>query len=417
MDRSLISLLDEGVERRLITEAQRDALLLLHAEAPPEQPRREAHSGLNAVNIAYTIGALFVLFACGWFLVRQWEALGGWGVLAVSLVYAGALVLAGRQLARMGFTRASSIAFMLAIALTPVATWALLDVAGEWPRTRPADSFWRYGPYAATRWLILDLATVLVVLLVWRRKRFPLLMLPLSVALWWTWFHVSRLFEIGFWAEDYQNWVVLAAGLALLALADTMERWQRRHDIRVREGDYAGPLWYAGLAAFAIGYMIIWADARAWKHLMPLVAFGLLGLSLATGRRPISFVGVVGVFGYLAWLASDVFKSGAAFPIVLAALGVMTIVTTVWLQRRLPVLTARMAGTDRMPPWPIVASWVPTTFALVMVLVSLEGAGERRAERERQGREALLHYHRQVQKDVREGRRGQPPPLPLAPVR
>ena len=415
MDRSLISLLDEGVGRGLITGAQRDALLLLHAEAPPDEPRREAQAGLNAVNIAYTIGALFVLFACGWFLVRQWADLGGWGVLGVSVVYATVLVVASRQLARLGFTRASAIAVILAISMTPVATWALMDLTGEWPRGPTYDAFWRYGPYMATRYLVLDLATVLVVLLAWRRQRFPALMLLLAVALWWTWFHLSRLIDVGYWAEDYQNWIVLAAGLALLALADTVERWQRRTDVRVREGDYAGPLWYAGLAAFSIGYLIIWSDARAWKHLMPFVAAGLLALSLATGRRPISFVGVAGVFGYLAYLASDVFKTGAAFPIVLAALGVLSLVATVWLQRRLPALVSRMAGTDRMPPWPIALSWLPMAFALVMAGVSLEDAGERRAERERLDREAILQRHREVQRDVREGRRPQAVPRPVPP--
>lgn len=415
MDRSLISLLDEGVERGLITGAQRDALLLLHAEAPSEEPRREAQSGLNAVNIAYTIGALFVLFACGWFLVRQWADLGAWGVLGVSFAYAGVLVVASRQLTRLGFARASAIAVMLAISLTPVATWAVMDLMGEWPRLPFSDAFWRYGPYMATRYLVLDLATVLVVLLVWRKRRFPALMLPLSVALWWTWFHLSRLIEMGYWAEDYQNWIVLAAGLALLALADTVERWQRRTGVRVGEGDYAGPLWYAGLAAFSIGYLIIWSDARAWKHLMPFVAAGLLALSLATGRRPISFVGVAGVFGYLAYLASEVFKSSAAFPIVLAALGVLTIVATVWLQRRLPALASRLAGTDRMPPWPIAMSWLPMAFALTMAGVSLGDAGARRAERERLDREALLQRHREVQQDVREGRRPQSVPRPPEP--
>lgn len=415
MDRSLISLLQDGVVRGLITDAQREALLALDAEAPPQEPRREAHSGLNAVNIAYTIGALLVLFACGWFLVRQWADLGGWGVLGVSLAYGAILVVAAGQLSRLGFARAGAIALMLAVSLTPVATWAVLDLTGEWPRLPPYDAFWRYGPYAATRYLILDLATVLVVLLVWRRQRFPALMLPLSVALWWTWFHLSRLAEMGYWAEDYQNWIVLAAGLALLALADTVERWQRRTGVRVREGDYAGPLWYAGLAAFAIGYLIIWSDARAWKHLMPFVSAGLLALSLATGRRPISFVGVAGVFGYLAYLASDVFKSEAAFPIVLAALGILTLVATVWLQRRLPALTSRMAGTDRMPPWPIPLSWLPMAFALVMAGVSLKDAGERRTERERLDREALLERHRQVQKDAREGRRSDAVPPTIVP--
>jgi hypothetical protein len=383
------------VTRGILTEDQRQALLGLAEEdaAATGEPRVEAPGGFTGVNVAYAIGALLVLFAFGWFLVSRWASLGAWGVLAVAMCYAAVLVGAGWQLARMAFPRAAGLAFMLAVALAPLVAWSILDLTGEWPRVRPNDALLRYAPWMATRYLVLDLGTILVALLVWRKRRFPALILPIAVALWWCWFHLGQLLELGRYTQGYQQWIMLTCGLALLGVADVTERWQVRTGAREREGDYAGALWYVGLLGFSIAYMVIWSDTDGWKHLMPFVAAGLIALSLVTRRRGFLGAGVLGVFGYLAYLASDVFKTGAAFPIILAALGVLTILSTVWLQRRFPAWAARLAGGSRLPPWSPPMAWVPAAFALVVALVSLTDAAEQRAQREFRERLSILRMH------------------------
>ena len=368
------AMLDAGVARGIITAEQRDALLALDVAAGEGPESRVVFSG---VTVAYGLGALLVLFAAGWFLVSRWASLGHWGVLAVVGAYGGVLWTGGRTLERRGFPRAGQLAMALAIGLVPVGMWAVLHLAGEWPDR--ADPLARYMPYAATRGLLLDLTTLLAELLAWRARAFPLLMVPISVALWWTWFHLGQLVGFDRERESYDQWIMLAAGLALLAGADVMDRWQRRRTVG---DDFAAPLWITATVAFAFAFLVIWLDVEAAKHTMAPVALCMIALSLRSRRRAPLLMGVVGVFGYLAWLASDVFEDTALFPVALAGLGIGLIFTTVWLQRRFPALAARVGGeAGRDLPWPQWASWIPAVVAAAIAASTLGPPGSLRRPR------------------------------------
>lgn len=395
--RQVEELLQRGVDGEVITEAQRAALLVLAREgaAGPEESRT-----LSVVGVAYTLGALLVLFASGWFLVSRWASLGAGGVLAVALGYAVVLVGVGLRLTRIGFPRAAGIAQILAISLTPLLAWSLMRLAGEWPATDPLDPLWQYAPWRTSRYVVLDLATLLVALVTWRARRFPLLIVPIAVALWWTWFHVSQMLEPAGIGARFDEWVMLGGGCAMLAGADALDRWQRREQLELRDGDYAGPMWYVSIVAFAIGLMVVWFDLnRAQRHVMLPVALAVLGLSLATRRRALFAVGLAGVFGYLAWLADDVFKAGALFPIVLAALGIGMITATVWAQRRFPAIVATMRGGGKDLPWPHWVSWLPAALCVVIVAGEVRGLGDREQA-------LFLERFRAAQKESHGPRRG-----------
>lgn len=368
MTTSTDTILDRGVAQGIITPAQREALRAL---GTPPVGTAESTVAFSGVTVAYGLGALLVLFAAGWFLVSRWASLGHWGVLTVVTGYGGVLWGGGRVLERRGFPRAGQLAVALAIGLVPVATWAILHLVGEWPDR--GDPLARYLPYAATRGLLLDLTTLLVALLAWRARAFPLLMVPIAVALWWTWFHLGQLVAFDREREWFDQWLMLAAGLALLAGADAMDRWQRR---RAPGDDYAAPLWFTAVFAFSFAFFVIWLDARAGKHAMAPVAVGMIALALRTRRRAALVAGVAGVFGYLAWLASDVFEDTALFPVALAGLGIGLIFTTVWLQRRFPSLATRVGGLEgRDLPWPLWLSWAPAIVAAGLAWSTLGASG------------------------------------------
>jgi hypothetical protein len=362
------TMLEQGVAKGIITPAQRDALLALRPVASAGPESTVAFSG---VTVAYGLGALLVLFAAGWFLVSRWASLGHWGVLAVVTVYGGLLWGGGRRLEGRGFPRAGQLAIALAIGLVPVATWAVLHLVGVWPERADPPALNR--PYAATRGLLLDLATLLVGVFAWRARPFPLLTVPIAVALWWTWFHLGQLVGFEREREWFDQWLMLGAGLALMAGADAMDRWQRR---RSPGADYAAPLWITAVVAFAFAFMVIWLDARGAKHVMAPVALGMIALSLRIRRRVALVIGVIGIFGYLAWLASDVFEDTALFPVAIAGLGIGLIFTTVWLQKRFPDLASRVGGLEgRDLPWPQPLSWLPALVAVGLAFSTLGPPG------------------------------------------
>src|SRR5689334_14690413 len=122
---SLNDVVDAAVERGVIDAAQRDQLRALAAELATASPRgaeagrgmskaaepaREARRGFNAVTVAYSLGALLVLVALGWFLFDRWESLGPGGVLVVAAVYAGAFAGTGALLRRRAFVVAGGLA-------------------------------------------------------------------------------------------------------------------------------------------------------------------------------------------------------------------------------------------------------------------------------------------------------------------
>lgn len=388
----LPSLLDLAVERGIVTPDQRQRLLALQQESPA--PGGEAPRGFNWVNVAYGLGALLVLFACAWFLVRQWEKLGPWGVIGVSLAYAAFLVVADRRLTALGFRRAGDLAIMLAVSLTPLAGWAVLRLTGEWP---PEDEFafsiFRQE-WMASRWIVLELSVILAALLVLRKRRAPLLMHPIAVGMFWLWFHLSQTISLGYYSISYDRWMMFAASLLIMATAEQVERWQLEADVERKEGDFAGPFWLVGSIALAISYGALWGRLDEWKHLLPLLAAGMVMVALVIRRRALLALGMLGIFAYLVYLADEVFRNSGAFPIVLAALGIITILGTVWIQRRYPSLVQRF-GSDsrRLLPWSQGMAWLPVFFAFSMALISLADAAEERANRAFQERLALLRQH------------------------
>src|SRR4051794_6544455 len=127
---SLARLINVALERGIIDTEQRDQLAKLsaeltgareqsHEEADDTASRREVQRGFNAITVAYSLGALLVLFALAWFLLERWKDLGPFGVLVVALIYAAAFAGVGTLLRRRGFDVAGGLAIVLAVSMTP----------------------------------------------------------------------------------------------------------------------------------------------------------------------------------------------------------------------------------------------------------------------------------------------------------
>jgi len=106
--------------------------------------------------------------------------------------------------------------------------------------------------------------------------------------------------------------------------------------------------------------------------------------------------GVVLIFMYLMYLAGEVFRSTAYFPVALAALGGAMLFATVWMQRRFPALASRLgakrSGRGGLPgsPW---MPWIFAAAALGITLLRAEEAKEERINREFQQRLYILRLH------------------------
>ena len=366
-------------------------------------PATEARRGFNAITIAYGAGALLVIVALGWFLFERWNDLGAAGVLAVSMLYTLAFAAVGVVLRRRGFATAGGVALTLAVVMTPVWTWAILVLTGEAPDPLARDhALARYEPFVASRYVIYELATIGVGLVVVRRVRFFGLGAPLAAAFAALLVHLGQALgdpRLAWYVGPYYQCVVAAT---TLAVAYAVERRQPEGE------DYAFWFYLAGVAMLAIGYVTVWSKIEGWRHALPLVAAAFVIASLYLRRRTLLVAGGLFAFAYLGYLAFDVFERVVALPIALAALGLLVIVATVWMQRRFPALVDRVSrpdesGRKELPAGPIFVLG-PVVIACTAMLFAMSEAHERTAEQDWR----RLIYQKRA-KHVIGARKGVPP--------
>ena len=424
--RSLADLIDAAVDRRIIDAAQRDQLQALAAElaipvtaaaaqpaapaAEHKTPRREARRGFNAITIAYSAGALLVLFALAWFLLERWKVLGPGGVLGVALLYAAAFATTGLVLRRRGFDVAGGIALVLCIGMTPVWTWAILRLTGEMPDPAAWDNaLARYDPYVASRLIVMDLTTIGVALVVIRWVRFFVLAAPIAAAL------VALLVHLGMSLGDPRlTWYLgpyyqCVVACVVLCVAYAVERRQGEGE------DYAFWFYLAGAIMVFVAYAQVWPYIGRWRHGITLVAVAFVMASLYLRRRTLLAAGGLMAFAYLGYLAFDVFRRVIALPITLATLGLVVIVTTVWMQRRYPALVERVSredatGTRRLPTGPIA---VLGPLAIALTALAFAGTEARARTAEQDWRNSI--YRARARHQPPPGKRPPPPAVVPAP--
>ena len=400
----LSTLTAAALERGIIDATQRDRLHALAAELSTEDgalpnataaASAEARGSFNVITVAYALGALLVVFALGWFLVDRWSKLGPGGVLVVAGGYAGAFALAGTTLRRREFPMAGGLTIVLAVMMTPVWAWALLRLTSLWPDPAAAsDPLATYEPYLFSRAVILDLATIGVALATLRRVRFFALGAPIAIAL------VALLIHLGSALGDPDlTWYVgpyyqIVIACATLGIAYAIDRRQPPRE------DYAVWFYLAGVVMLFVGYAEVWSRIGPWRHAFALVAVSLVIASLYLRRRVLVVAGGVAAFGYLGYLAFDVFRRVVAMPVAIAALGLLVIVTAVWVQRRVPAVVQRVSqqqdGDRKSLPTGPIAVLGPLAIALTVMLFALGDARERTADR--QWRNA--YYERRARREI-----------------
>ena len=387
------ALLQRALSRGVITPEQHASILALAAEdgaAAREMPR-----GFNWVTVAYALGALLIVFAGGWFLADRWLTLGPTGVLIVVLLYSLAAAAASMWLEKRSFPEAAGMAAMVSVSLTPVAVWAVESITGWWPVETWGRPYYPAYPAAeASRWLVAELATILGALLVLRRRAWSALVFPVAVALFGLVMHLPRAIGIDL-TPVLERWIMLTSALVVCAIADTVDRHVPRQAGAGR-GDMAFALWVVGLATLGFSLLAFWPTARLWRHGVPVLGIGAVVASLMIRRKSHLVFGVVLIFLYLLYLAAEVFRSTAYFPVALAALGGAMLFATVWFQRRFPALATRL-GANRSGrgglPGSAALPWLVAAMTLGITMLRGSEAAEERVQQEFQQRLYLMRLH------------------------
>lgn len=331
-----------------------------HAGVSPEQAERvwqnlqpDANDAptprFDAEHVAYYLGALVIIGAMGWFMTTAWDVFDGWGLAVIATCYGLLFGLIGHRFWNTPARRTpGGLLLTAAVCMTPLAIFGVQKATGFWPVADP-DSYTKFHPYISGSWVVMELGTILVGLLMLRKWRFPFLTAPIAYALW---FASMDLPELLFYSSpltsDQKKWFSIAFGLVMLGLTYAA-------DLRRKQTDLAFWGYLFGLLAFWGGLTAMNSDSEVGKFIYCLINLGLIGVSLILRRQTFVVFGGIGVFIYLVHLSSEVFADSLAFPFVLSFLGLGIIYLGILYRRQGPLLEKWI----RARLLPLIGNWIP----------------------------------------------------------
>lgn len=300
----------------------------------PEQGAiASAAARFDLVHVLWYAGALIVMGAMGLFTSLAFAELGGGALAAIALVYALLFTLAGDRLWRRGLRVPGGLLITVAVTMAPLFVYGVQEAFGWLSATGP-DHY--RGFYEFCRWtrgsgVPMELATIAAGLTALRFYRFPFLVAPIAVALWFLSMDLAPWILGEGWARwEARKVVSLWFGLAMLAAAWTV-------DVRVR-GDFAFWLHLFGLMAFWGGLTSMDSDSELARAGYCLINVALVALALFLQRRAYALFGALGIAAYLHHLAEEVFRDSLLYPFALSFIGLAVIGAGLGLHRKGPVI-------------------------------------------------------------------------------
>jgi hypothetical protein len=337
---------DEAIAQQILTSPQAAALWrLLQSRQPAASgvpaPAPEApHRRFNGLNVAYYFGALLVIAAMGWLMTLGWEAFGGTGIFVIATLYAFFFTMAGLRLLAQPETRTpGGLLVTMAVCMTPLAVYGFERMTGLWPGADPGN-YRGFFPWVRGGWFAMEVATVLAGLIALRKVRFPFLVAPIALVLWFMSMDaVPALFHTHAWDGGIARRVSIAFGLASMFAAFQV-------DHRTEE-DYAFWLYFFGMVSFWGAITSMQSGHELSKLLYCAMNLGFVVLSVLLRRRVFLVFGSIGVNLYLGHLAWRVFERSMLFPFALTLLGLGIITAAVYYQRHRVAIELR------------IESWIP----------------------------------------------------------
>ena len=318
------------------------------------EERAQWRPRFDLVHVLYYAGALIVILAMSVCLTTAWSNIGASALFVFAAAYAVFfLLLAEWMKNRPGLSVPTGLVATLAVAMVPLMIYALQEWLGLWPEGDAPGEYQNFYEWVRSMWLQMELWTLIAGAAVLWRYRYPFIVLPLAVMLWFVSMDVTPLIAGGYPdPADYasneaytkadaalwklRQWVSLLFGLGMIALAYVTDRRTRL--------DYAFWLYMFGALAFWGALSSMDSDSELNKFLYAVINVALIGLGVFLGRRVFLVFGAMGVYAYLGHLALKIFEDSLLFPVVLVAFGLSVIGVGILLYRHGKTWEARLTS-------------------------------------------------------------------------
>ena len=318
--------LDDAVGEKIITAEQAAALHDYLKSLPGVGP------GFGFTSVLYYLGGLIAIGAMTLFMNLGWESFGGWGIFFISLAYAGVGLKLTAIFQQKGHAIPAGICATFVVALTPLAIYGLQQALGLWP---DESTYREYHRYIKWHWFYMELGTLIVGLVVAWRYKYPFLMMPIAVTLWYMSMDVAAMIMGDEYDFHFRALVSMYFGLLMILCAFWV-------DFRSSEkADYAFWLYIFAVMTFWGGMTAQESDSELSKFLYFCVNIFMITVGVVIVRRVFVVFGAIGVCLYLGHLAWDVFENSWLFPITLTAIGLLIIYLGVLWQKNEKVITEK----------------------------------------------------------------------------
>lgn len=319
--------LNDAAAEDIISVQQADALYEFLSLQDQDVPK------FTFTHVLYYLGGMIAIGAMTLFMNLGWESFGGIGIVFICLLYASIGLKLTNVFETKGYAIPAGICATFVIALTPLAVYGLQHALDIWPD----ESVYRdYHRYIKWHWLYMELSTLAVgVVFVWKYK-YPFLMMPIAVTLWYLSMDITAMIAGGDFDWALRKLVSMYSGLLMIALAFWV-------DIRARnKADFAFWIYLFGVMAFWIGMSLQYSTSELSKFIYFSINIIMIGIGVILVRRVFVVFGAIGACGYIGHLASDIFKDSWLFPITLTLVGLLVVYLGVLWQKHELSITAKV---------------------------------------------------------------------------
>ena len=318
--------LDEASQQNIIDVSQVEPLYEFLKSKEAEMPV------FNFTNVLYYLGGLIAIGAMTLFMSLGWESFGGLGIMMVCLIYAVAGIAISNNFARKSLTIPAGICATFVVCLTPLAVYGLQQWLGMWPDETVYKDYHRYIKW---HWIYMELATLAVGAVIAWKYKYPFLVMPIAVTLWYMTMDVTAMLTGGDASWEIRKLVSMYSGLLMIAFAFWV-------DIRTaKKADYPFWLYLFGVLAFWCGLSSMHSDSEWSKFFYFCINLLMIGVGVLIVRRVFVIFGAIGSCAYFGHLAEHVFKESWLFPITLTAIGLGIIYLGVLWQKHERTITQK----------------------------------------------------------------------------
>jgi len=311
--------LQQAADKGLITSQQADNLWDFLGQQGSPAP------ALSPTNTLYYLGGCIAIGAMTLFMNLGWEAFGGIGLSAIALLYAVISLALTEYLKKKSLLIPAGIMATLAVAMVPLFVYGIQTMLGYFEDQTTYEGFHRQ---IDTRWVTMELATVIAGLLLLLRYQIGFILMPICVALVYLSVDLAPILAASdsMYMSIYPS-VMVWFGLCMLGAALVTDIYDKSRQ------DYAFWLYLFGVLTLWVGITVQGSDLLAMKLLY--LGFNLLLIAIGTClmRKAFLAFGGLGVLLGLGELSSDIFRDSIGFPLSLTVLGILTIGVGIWWQK------------------------------------------------------------------------------------